>query len=89
MHIFQDYFTLLPAAYYEGSILQDKVNEPCVINSTARGNKIMPDPCIKLAYPSIQQFDKVFGTDGFFDDGGIPTAYFENKDVRLKLLCFE
>ncbi|KAL7292410.1 hypothetical protein TKK_0013999 [Trichogramma kaykai] len=56
-NLFLDYFVLLPAEYYEASILTEEVSTPCVI-----GYKGL---CRQYAYPSLQPFDVVLGTSGF------------------------
>lgn len=85
-----DYFVLLPQAYYEGSILQKQVNEPCMINITAKGksNNIIPDPCVKLRYPSTNKFDNVMLSDGYVDDEGdrIDLSQFYKDKKVLKSL---
>lgn len=63
-----DYFVLLPAAYYEASILQKSVREPCLLDmrimdatkmDSGRRVRYVPNPCIKLQYPSLGSFETV------------------------------
>lgn len=46
----QDYFVLIPEAYYEATILTKLVDRPCVI-----GEKTL---CREFAYPSVEHFPK-------------------------------
>lgn len=43
--LFLDYFVLLPAAYYEASILTKKIQTPCEVGSN--------DLCRHYKYPEI------------------------------------
>lgn len=85
-----DYFVLLPAAYYEGSILQKQVNQPCLLNTTARGkgSNVIPDPCVKLKYPIINKFDTALLSDGYVYDEGdkIELSHFYKEKKALKTL---
>lgn len=45
--LFVDYFVLLPAAYYEASILTQKIETPCEIGNT--------DLCRHYKYPLVEQ----------------------------------
>lgn len=60
--LFLDYFVLLPAEYYEASILTQEVSTPCVIGY--RGL------CRHYAYPSLTSFDSVLGYGGYVADSG-------------------
>lgn len=51
-YLFLDYFVLLPAAYYEASILTKKIENPCEL-----GNLNL---CRHYKYPSINQFGPVY-----------------------------
>lgn len=57
--LFLDYFVLLPAAYYEASILTKKLENPCEIGDL--------ESCRHFKYPSIGDFGSV--TRGFNADG--------------------
>ncbi|ODM92460.1 Laminin subunit alpha [Orchesella cincta] len=85
-----DYFVLLPANYYEASILQKQVNEPCLLNTTSRGkgNNIIPDPCVKLKYPATDKFDTANLADGYIQDGDdrIELSQFYKEKKVLKSL---
>lgn len=58
-YLFLDYFVLLPAAYYEASILTKKIENPCEIGDI--------ESCRHYKYPSIDDFGPV--TRGFNADG--------------------
>lgn len=49
--VFLDYFVLLPAAYYEASVLTKKVENPCEVGNLGL--------CKHFKYPSIEQFSPV------------------------------
>lgn len=86
-----DYFVLLPQAYYEGTILQKAVNEPCLLNTTmkGKGNNIIPDPCVKLKYPSIDKLDTAMLADGLSvssnGDKNEISHFFKEKKVLKSL----
>lgn len=50
-YLFLDYFVLLPAAYYEASILTKKIDNPCEIGDI--------ESCRHYKYPSIDDFEPV------------------------------
>jgi len=84
----QDYFTLLPAAYYEGSILQKRINEPCLLNISAEGEIVglAPNPCVKLEYPSIEGYDSVQGASSYIqenDQSRRPTKFYTDTKVGI------
>jgi hypothetical protein len=54
---FQDYFVLLPAAFYEATILADQITAPCEI-----GNGGL---CRHFRYPNLTRFDMVRGEGGY------------------------
>jgi laminin alpha 3/5 len=53
----QDYFVLLPAAFYEATVLVDHVYTPCEV-----GNRGL---CRHFSYPNLTQFDMVRGGGGY------------------------
>jgi laminin alpha 3/5 len=53
----QDYFVLLPAAFYEATVLVDQVYSPCEV-----GDKGL---CRHFSYPDLTQFDMVRGGGGY------------------------
>lgn len=58
-YLYLDYFVLLPAAYYEASILTKKIENPCEVGDL--------ESCRHYKYPSIDDFGPV--TRGFNADG--------------------
>lgn len=77
--IFQDYFVILPAEYYEGNILVDKVLNPCVIDNIEVGL------CRHFDYPSISKFNQVKSTLALNLDNGEPVDFFDDVKVSTKL----
>ncbi|VVC44657.1 Hypothetical protein CINCED_3A025090 [Cinara cedri] len=71
-NLFVDYFVILPAEYYEGNILVDKVLNPCVIDNIESGL------CRHFDYPSISKFDQVKSTSALTVDDKEPVDYFED-----------
>ncbi|KAK6627792.1 hypothetical protein RUM44_010271 [Polyplax serrata] len=57
--IFLDYFVLLPAAFYEATILEERVDTPCTING--------PNLCRHYSYPQLD-FDTANGEEGYKPD---------------------
>lgn len=73
-YLFLDYFVLLPAAYYEGSILTKKIENPCELGDL--------ESCRHFKYPSIDDFSPVrrgFNADG--EDAG--ELYLEDEHLLL------
>lgn len=66
----------LPAEYYEGDILVDKVLNPCVIDNTGAGL------CRHFDYPSIGTFDQAKSASAVTPDGQVPVDYFDDSKVR-------
>ncbi|KAK2708492.1 hypothetical protein QYM36_014189 [Artemia franciscana] len=60
--LLMDYFVMLPSAYYEASVLQQRVANPCSI----AGNG---DLCKHYSYPSLSSFDAIRGEAAYVDDG--------------------
>lgn len=89
-YLLVDYFILLPAAYYEGTILQKQVKEPCILNTTSKGkaSNIIPDPCVKLKYPTTSTYDSALLSKGYVDDDGdkIDLSQFYKEKKVLKSL---
>lgn len=71
--LFLDYFVLLPAAYYEASILTRKVVNPCKVNSPS-------SLCRLYRYPSINSYGPVTKPT---INGGIPAAEFYRNYEHL------
>ena len=59
--LFLDYFALLPAAYYEATILQEQVLRPCLAMDHEEG----AGSCRHFTYPSLSGFDNVRGEGAF------------------------
>lgn len=68
---------LLPAEYYEGDILVDKVLNPCVIDNIDEGL------CRHFDYPSIAGFGQVKSTSAITPDGQEPVEFFEDSKVTV------
>ncbi|KAK0176557.1 hypothetical protein PV328_000678 [Microctonus aethiopoides] len=75
-NLFLDYFVLLPAEYYEATILTQDVDVPCEIGQTGL--------CRHYGYPDLSNFDTVRGNGGYLDEGGARyplNQYFTDRDV--------
>lgn len=72
--LFLDYFVLLPAAYYEASILTKRIDNPCEVGDL--------ESCRHYKYPSIEEFSPV--ERGFNADGvEAPEVYTDDEHIRL------
>ncbi|XP_008557031.1 laminin subunit alpha [Microplitis demolitor] len=79
-NLFLDYFVLLPAEYYEATILTQDVDVPCEIGQVGL--------CRHYDYPNVKDFDSVHGSGGFLDtdSGRFPlTEYFTDYDVLSEI----
>ncbi|GFO21134.1 laminin subunit alpha-3 [Plakobranchus ocellatus] len=56
--VFLDYFVLIPQSFYEASLLQDPITDPCLAVDD-------PGPCIAIKYPDLSGFPKGDGRDGY------------------------
>lgn len=56
-----DYFVLLPEAYYEATILAQRVDTACKIGQMGL--------CRHYSYPNVSQFDAAHGDGGFLNQG--------------------
>lgn len=73
-YLFLDYFVLLPAAYYEASILTKKIENPCELGNL--------ESCRHYKYPSIEDFRPV--TRAFNANGEEATElYTDDEHLRL------
>ncbi|XP_051171945.1 laminin subunit alpha [Leptopilina boulardi] len=61
--LFLDYFVLLPAEYYEATILTEDVNIPCEIGYLGL--------CRHYGYPNLTLFNSVHGAGGFLSKNGV------------------
>ena len=75
--LFLDYFALLPAAYYEATILQEKVLQPCLVDQ-APGSS-----CRQFAYASLDQFQSVRGDRAYVIDDDVPRSPATITDSRV------
>lgn len=55
--LYLDYFALLPAAYYEATILQERVLRPCLFNEQQAS-------CKQFTYASLAGYDQARGNTG-------------------------
>ncbi|XP_034947491.1 laminin subunit alpha [Chelonus insularis] len=79
-NLFLDYFVLLPAEYYEATILTQDVDIPCEIGYHGL--------CRHYDYPNLQHFDSVRGAGGFLNEGGARyplTEYFSEREILREL----
>jgi laminin, alpha 3/5 len=75
-NLFLDYFVLLPAAYYEASILTRKVVNPCKVDSES-------DLCRMYKYPSIEEFSPISKAHTNRNDGSYAAAEFYRNYEHL------
>ncbi|KAL1517260.1 hypothetical protein ABEB36_001047 [Hypothenemus hampei] len=76
-----DYFVLLPEDFYLPTVLNQKVETPCTVNSTGL--------CRSFGYPNITFFDRTFGVGGFIpnsDKLGYPIKEFYSNTEHLHSL---
>lgn len=74
-YLFLDYFVLLPAAYYEASILTKKIENPCEIGDL--------ESCRHFKYPSIDDFGPV--TRSFDADGEEASELYTDDEHLLSV----
>lgn len=70
--VFLDYFVLLPAAYYESSILTKEIKNPCELDNLAL--------CRHYKYPAIAEFNPAYIP--IVASGGIatqPTEFYDDE----------
>lgn len=61
--LYLDYFVLMPAAYYEGTILQERVLRPCLLHEQHQGS------CRQFTYASLNHFASA-GSDASYTPEG-------------------
>lgn len=61
--LYIDYFVLMPAAYYEGTILQERVLKPCLLHEQQQGS------CRHFTYASLSHFDSAGSDTSYTSDG--------------------
>lgn len=74
-YLFLDYFVLLPAAYYEASILTKKIDNPCELGDLGL--------CRHYTYPPIEEFHPV--SEGLNIEGENTNVVYSN-DEHLQLI---
>lgn len=73
-YIYLDYFVLLPAAYFEASILTKKIENPCELGNL--------ESCRHYKYPSIKDFQPI--TRAFNGNGEDATEeYIDDEHLKL------
>ncbi|CAO1298214.1 unnamed protein product [Diamesa hyperborea] len=77
-NMFLDYFVLLPAAYYEATILTRDVENPCKIDSDQM--------CRKYKYPSIIDYNPVYTPHINENDGSFEVSEFYTNIDHLSAL---
>lgn len=73
----QDYIVLLPQAYYEGAVLQDRLRNPCMVPSDGR-------ECLHYTYVDLSKYPQVDGADATRPDNDEVTLE-TNRDILLPL----
>ncbi|KAK6179097.1 hypothetical protein SNE40_011531 [Patella caerulea] len=56
--LFLDYFVLIPQAYYEATVIQDKVIRPCAIPANG-------EACLHYGYPDLKGYPTIRGDAGY------------------------
>lgn len=74
--VFQDYFVLLPAEYYEPSILKQDVFEPCLAGETS-------EYCRHYSYPDLAAFRKTYSSNAERPGGGTDVYAWSEKPELL------
>lgn len=74
-YLFLDYFVLLPAAYYEATILTKKIENPCELGDL--------ELCRQYKYPNIEEYKPL--SRGFNAQGEDATELY-NDDEHLNLI---
>ncbi|XP_038057388.1 laminin subunit alpha-like isoform X2 [Patiria miniata] len=75
-----DYLVLIPSAYYEATILQQRVSEPCIAG-------IHQERCNYYTYPMADFFYVVRGINGYYeiDSTNVPATHFLDQDILLEI----
>lgn len=72
---------MIPAEYYEGSLLVSEIIKPCTIDQS--------DICKHYMYPNVSKFDYVRGAGGYINNGDSRSPvkhYFHDYQVSFKIL---
>ncbi|KAG8228153.1 hypothetical protein J437_LFUL002807 [Ladona fulva] len=83
--LFLDYFVLLPSAFYEATILTEKISMPCIVGNNHKTGRL---PCRHYQYPKITQYDLILGAGGFLssEDSREPLReYFTDEQILEEL----
>ncbi|XP_022089419.1 laminin subunit alpha-like isoform X2 [Acanthaster planci] len=75
-----DYLVLIPQAYYEATILQQRVSEPCIAG-------IQQERCNYYTYPTTDYFLVVRGVNGYYNIDGtdVPATQFLDQDILIDI----
>ncbi|XP_071808051.1 laminin subunit alpha-like isoform X2 [Asterias amurensis] len=75
-----DYLVLIPSAYYEATILQQKVSEPCIFG-------VPQERCNYYTYPIEDYFYVVRGVYGYYEIDGtnVPATQFLDQDMLIEI----
>lgn len=63
--MFQDYVVLVPQAYYEGAVLQDRLRNPCMLESNDQ-------ECLHYTYLDLSKYNQMDGGNATTPDGTEP-----------------
>ncbi|XP_042143659.1 laminin subunit alpha-like, partial [Ixodes scapularis] len=77
--VFLDYMVLLPEAFYEATLLQERVRHPCL-----RGGN-MAGPCRQLRYPALPDTAVPVAAAQGADGQGAPVQILDDADVLEEL----
>lgn len=77
--VFLDYMVLLPEAFYEATLLQERVRHPCL-----RGGN-MAGPCRQLRYPALPDTAVPVAAAQGADGQGAPVRILDDADVLEEL----
>lgn len=69
-----DYFVLMPAAYYEATILQERVLKPCLLHEQQQGS------CRHFTYAGLSHFDSAGSDTSYTPEGNAASLI---PDVRV------
>ncbi|XP_077991288.1 laminin subunit alpha-5-like [Glandiceps talaboti] len=79
-NIFLDYFVLLPSAYYEASVLQERVTDTCIAGT-------YQEACNKYEFPRLTMHPTIEGENGYYDLNGQRrrTQTFQDSSILQEL----
>lgn len=73
-----DYFVLMPAAYYEGTILQERVLKPCLLHEEQQGS------CRHFTYASLANYPSAGSDVSYLNEGNAASLI---PDPRVISIC--